>query len=85
MNILQPHTKLLTHSAIFLRPQFYYFNIVEKRLNKLRTKPDQLRNIAAYSCSSVTMSKEVVEWTAPKVRSTFIEYFREREHTVGKF
>lgn len=31
------------------------------------------------------MSKEVTEWTAPKVRSTFIEYFREREHTVGKF
>ena len=24
------------------------------------------------------------EWTAPKVRETFLEFFKKREHTFGK-
>lgn len=63
---------------------------VRTRTSPKRTKPrfySALHNLSTPSSSSSTppaMADEQVHWSAAKVRETFLRFFEERGHTIGK-
>jgi hypothetical protein len=48
-----------------------------------RPLPQALRTVTAHRMAS-SASSEAPEWTAQKVRDTFLKYFEDRGHTFGK-
>lgn len=63
------------------------FTTIRKRIAVARLiegEPFPLRRIAAYSCESAKMAAQP-KWTATKVRKEFLDFFAERQHTIGEF
>jgi hypothetical protein len=64
-------------------PPYYRYSSALISL-QLRTASASRNGYRFYSRSSTLPTMAEVEWTGPRVRKTFLDYFAERGHSIGK-
>lgn len=72
-------------STANLKPLRYYPALIPLRLRTLSVSRSGYRCYSSSSTSTSTLpTMSEVKWTGPHVRKTFLDFFAERGHSIGK-